>query len=197
MADSWKEFAAHVTETRASDSVNVVTDVATTSAAAKALPAIHARPARRGLLPAEHPADGGHTSPAHFERAEREHHVTFSGPLPGNPTRWHRRNEGFDRDDFRIESDRRQLTCPRCQVGQGWHGPYWTSSPTAAPLIVVASSLTRPGNLAGVRTLWHLLIVMGGGSLRSARGTPPKAMVPAAIPRWRARSRWTWPIFAG
>ncbi|WP_307825290.1 transposase [Streptomyces sp. M2CJ-2] len=135
----WKGFAAHVTETCASDTINVITDVATTSAAtndAQALPGIHTRLARRGLLPAEHLVDGGYTSLVHLERAEREHQVTVSGPLPGNPTHWHRQNEGFDRDDFLIDFDRRQVTCPRGQVSQGWHGPYLTSSPTAAPLIV-------------------------------------------------------------
>ncbi|GAA3378589.1 hypothetical protein GCM10020367_58710 [Streptomyces sannanensis] len=136
---SWKGYAAHVTETCASDSVNVITDVATTSAATndgQALPGIHTRLARRGLLPAEHLVDGGYTSLVHLERAEREHQVTVSGPLPGNPTRQHRRNEGFDRDDFHIDFDRQQVTCPRGQVSRGWHGPYATSSPTAAPLIV-------------------------------------------------------------
>ncbi|MEU4586586.1 IS1182 family transposase [Kitasatospora aureofaciens] len=136
---SWKGFAAHVTETCASDSVNVITDVATTSAATndgQALPGIHTRLARRELLPAEHLVDGGYTSLVHLERAAREHQVTVSGPLPGNPTRQHRRSEGFDRDDFHIDFDRRQVTCPRGQVSQGWHGPYPTSSPTAAPLIV-------------------------------------------------------------
>jgi hypothetical protein len=97
---SWKGFAAHVTETCASGSVNAITDVATTSAATndgQALPGIHARLARRGLLPAEHLVDGGYTSLVHLERAEREHQITVSGPLPANPTRQHRRNEGFDR----------------------------------------------------------------------------------------------------
>ncbi|MFE0515832.1 transposase [Streptomyces sp. NPDC058964] len=28
------------------------------------------------------------------------------------------------------------MTCPQGQVSQGWHGPYPTSSPTTAPLIV-------------------------------------------------------------
>ncbi|MFJ2895169.1 hypothetical protein ACIO87_09815 [Streptomyces sp. NPDC087218] len=58
----WKGFAAHVTETCASDSVNVITDVATTSAAtndSQALPGIHTRLARRKLLSAEHLVDGG------------------------------------------------------------------------------------------------------------------------------------------
>ena len=135
----WKGFAAHLTETCASDSVNVITDVATTSAATndgQALPGIHTRLARRGLLPAEHLVDGGYTSLVHLERAAREHEITVTGPLPGNPTHQHRRSEGFDRDDFHIDFDRRQVTCPQGQVSAGWHGPYPTSSPTAAPLIV-------------------------------------------------------------
>lgn len=136
---SWKGFAAHLTETCAPDSVNVITDVATTSAATndgQALPGIHTRLARRGLLPAEHLVDGGYTSLVHLERAAREHRVTVSGPLPGNPTSQHRKNEGYDRDDFHIDFDRREVTCPQGQVSQGWHGPYPTSSSTAAPLIV-------------------------------------------------------------
>ena len=135
----WKGYAAHLTETCAADSVNVITDVATTSAATndgQALPGIHTRLARRGLLPAEHLVDGGYTSLVHLERAAREHQVTVTGPLPGNPTSQHRKNEGFDRDDFHIDFDRRQVTCPQGQVSAGWHGPYPTSSPTAAPLIV-------------------------------------------------------------
>jgi hypothetical protein len=117
----------------------VITDVATTSATTndgQALPAIHTRLARRGLLPAEHLVDGGYTSLVHLERAAREHQVTVSGPLPGNPTGQHRKNEGYDRDDFHIDFDRREVTCPQGQVSAGWHGPYPTSSPTAAPLIV-------------------------------------------------------------
>ncbi|MFE2069994.1 transposase [Streptomyces sp. NPDC059467] len=77
---------------------------------------------------------------------DREHQVTVSGPLPGNPTRQHRRNEGFDRDDLHIDSDRRQVTCPQGQISAGRYGPYPTSSPTAAPLIVApfTKSQCRP-----------------------------------------------------
>ncbi|MFE2917369.1 hypothetical protein ACFXI0_39305 [Kitasatospora indigofera] len=136
---NWNGCAAHVTETCTADSVNVITDVATTSAVTndgQALPGIHTRLARRELLPAEHLVDGGYTSLVHLKRAAREHQVTVTGPLPGNPTSQHRRNEGFDRDDFHIDFDRWQVTCPRGQISAGWHGPYPTSSPTAAPLIV-------------------------------------------------------------
>lgn len=97
-------------------------------------------------LPAEHLVDGGYTSLVHLERAAREHQSTVAGPLPGDPTSQHCRNEGFDRDDFHIDFDRRQVTCPQGQVSAGWHGPYPTSSPTAAPLIVArfTKSQCRP-----------------------------------------------------
>lgn len=89
----WKGFVAHLTETCDPDGVNVITDVATTDATgydAKALPGIHTRLKRRGLLPTEHLVDGGHTSLVQLEQAAREHQVTITGPLPVNSTRQHR-----------------------------------------------------------------------------------------------------------
>lgn len=127
----------------------MITDVATTAATthdSQVLPGIHTRLACRGLLPAEHLVDAGYTSLPHLAQAAREHQVTVTGPLPGNPTRQHRRGEGFARDDFHIDYDRQQVTCPQGQVSAGWHGPYPTSSPTAAPLIVArfTKSQCRP-----------------------------------------------------
>jgi Transposase DDE domain. len=104
----------------------VITDVATTAATthdSRVLPGIHTRLSRRGLLPAEHLVDAGYTSLTHLEQATREHQVTVSGPLRSNPTRQHRQNEGFARDDFHIDYDRQKVTCPQGQVSQGWHGP--------------------------------------------------------------------------
>ncbi|WP_406307396.1 IS1182 family transposase [Streptomyces sp. NBC_00885] len=145
----WKGFVAHLTETCDPDGVNVITDVATTDATsydAKALPGIHTRLKHRGLLPAEHLVDGGYTSLVHLEQAVREHQVTVTGPLPVNSTRQHRKNDGFGRDDFHIDFDRQQVTCPQGETSAGWHGPYPTSSPTAAPLIVArfTKSQCRP-----------------------------------------------------
>ncbi|MEW1913734.1 transposase [Kitasatospora sp. NPDC085895] len=135
----WTGFLAHVTETCSGDGPNVITDVATmpaTSADTEVLPGIHARLERRSLLPDEHLVDGGYTSLPHLEQAQRNHRITVVGPLPGNPTRQHRRGEGFARDDFHIDFDRKEVTCPHGKISAGWHGPYPTSSPTAAPLIV-------------------------------------------------------------
>ncbi|MEV6587032.1 transposase [Streptomyces acidicola] len=127
----------------------MITDVAATDATgydAKALPGIHTRLKLRGLLPAERLVDGGYTSLVHLEQAAREHQVTVTGPLPVNSTRRHRKNDGFGRDDFHIDFNRRQVTCPQGEISRGWHGPYPTSSPTAAPLIVArfTKSQCRP-----------------------------------------------------
>ena len=135
----WTGYLAHVTETCADDSPNVITDVAArpaTSAGSAAVAGIHARLERRGLLPGEHLVDGGYPSLARMERAGREHQVTLAGPLPGNRTRQHRDQQGYARDDFRVDYDRQEVTCPQGQVSKGWHGPYPTSSPDAGPLIV-------------------------------------------------------------
>ncbi|UXY33138.1 hypothetical protein [Streptomyces sp. HUAS TT20] len=86
---SWKGFSAHLTETCAPDGPNVITDVATTASTthdSKVLPGIHTRLHHRGLLPAEHLVDSGYASLPHLEQAARDHQVTVSGPLRGNPT---------------------------------------------------------------------------------------------------------------
>ncbi|WP_241681668.1 hypothetical protein [Streptomyces sp. CB01881] len=115
----------------------MITDVVTmpaSSSDAQVLPGIHTRLERRGLRPAEHLVDGGYTSLVHLEQAERERRITVVGPLPGNPTHQQHRAEGFARNDFRIDFDRQEVTCPQDQVSAGWHGPYPTCSPTADAL---------------------------------------------------------------
>ncbi|MFJ5294452.1 hypothetical protein [Streptomyces sp. NPDC088348] len=93
---SWKGFSAHLMETCAPDGPNMIADVATTAATthdSKVLPGIHTRLHRCGLLPAEHLVDSGYTSLVHLDQAARQHQATVTGPLPGNPTRQHRRGE--------------------------------------------------------------------------------------------------------
>lgn len=190
-ATRWKGFA-HLTETCDPDGANVITDVATTDANSydsKALPGIHTRLKRRGLLPAEHLVDGGYTSLVHLEQAARKHQITVTGPLPVNSTRQHRKNDGFGRDDFHIGFDRRQVTCPQGQTSAGWHGPYPTSSPTAAPLIVAqfTKSQCRP---CPVRTR----CTTTAGSARTV-GFPPRELCDLQLrvraeqqaPEWQSR----------
>jgi hypothetical protein len=169
----WTGYLAHVTETCSDDGPNVITDVAVASATSddrQALAGIHDRPRRRGLLPADHLVDGGCTSLVHMERAGREHQVTLTGPLPGNRTRQHRVQEGHARHDSLIDYDRQEVTCPQGQVSKGWHGPYPTSSPDAAPLIVARFSTRQcqPCPARAARTT--------SGDGRRTVGLPPREL---------------------
>ncbi|MFE7358981.1 transposase [Streptomyces sp. NPDC057543] len=189
---SWKGFSAHLTETCAPDRPNVITDVVTTAATthdSQVLPGIHARLARRGLLPAEHLVDGGYTSLPHLAQATREHQVTVSGPLRSNPTLQHRRNEGFARDDFHIDYDRQQVTCPQGQVSAGWHGPYPTSSPTAAPLIVArfTKSQCRPCPARAQCTSTADSARTVGFPPRELRDLQLRVRTEQQTPEWKAR----------
>ncbi|MCX4626776.1 hypothetical protein [Streptomyces sp. NBC_01443] len=107
------------------------------------------------------------------------------GQLPGNPIRQHRQNEGFSRDDFHIDFDCCQLTCPQRQVSKGSHGPYPTSSPTAAPLITARFTKGSAGPAQSAP---------GAPSVRNV-GFPPRELRDLQIrvraeqqtPNWRAR----------
>lgn len=189
---SWKGFAAHLTETCATEGPNVITDVATTAATthdSQVLPGIHTRLAHGGLLPAEHLVDAGYTSLPHLEQAAREHQVTVSGPLKSNPTPQHRRNEGFARDDFHIDFDRQQVTCPQGQVSAGWHGPYPTSSPTAAPLIVArfTKSQCRPCPARSQCTSTADSARTVGFPPRELRDLQLRVRAEQQTPEWKAR----------
>lgn len=118
----WTGYLVHVTETCDDKRINVITDVATaiSSADSQALPGIHARLRRLRLLPDRHLVDGGYTSVAGMDEAARLHRVTLIGPLPPSTTPQHRAGDGFGRENFIIDFDQREVTCPNGQVSGNW-----------------------------------------------------------------------------
>nr|WSZ19765.1 hypothetical protein OH837_43905 [Streptomyces canus] len=144
----WTGYRAHVTETCDDKRVNVITDVATvvSSADSQALPGIHARLRRLRLLPGQHLVDGGYTSVAGMDAAARLHRVTLIGPLPPSTTPQHRAKDGFGRESFVIDFDRREVTCPNGQVSGNWRDP-----PVAEP---TSESLKGKRPVADTRTSW-------------------------------------------
>ncbi|TMR05709.1 hypothetical protein ETD83_05575 [Actinomadura soli] len=113
--------------------VNVVIDVATivSSNDTQALPGIHARLQRSRLLPAQHLVDGGYTSVVLMDAAARDHDLEMVGPLAHRGS-WQRKDKaGFAREDFTIDSDRRQVTRPNGKVTGNW-----VQAPAMAPWLV-------------------------------------------------------------
>ncbi|MEO3807314.1 IS1182 family transposase [Nonomuraea sp. B1E8] len=130
----WTGYLIHTTETCDDDTINLVTDVATTCASrndSTALSGVHDRLEQRKLLPAEHLVDSGYTSVVGMHQAARRT-ITLIGPLHTNNSWQHRTQPGFSRDAFTIDYDRRQVTCPNGKTSGDWIEP-----PAQAPYLVV------------------------------------------------------------
>ncbi|GAA2974337.1 transposase [Streptomyces enissocaesilis] len=124
----------HLTETCDEQRVNVITDVATMVSAAdsQALPGIHARLKRRRLLPAQHLVDGGYTSVALLDASARTYKIDLVGPLGESNSRQRNAEDGFARENFIIDFERREVTCPNGKVSGNWN-----ELPSMAPFTVV------------------------------------------------------------
>jgi hypothetical protein len=129
----WRGYLVHATETCDPDSPNVITDVATTGPVRDSdeLPAIHDRLARRGLLPEEHLADGGYVTVGLLDAAAGRG-ITLTGPVKDSGSWQQRRGDGFAREDFHIDFDKRQVTCPRGKTSGNW-----LELPSQAPYTLV------------------------------------------------------------
>jgi transposase len=138
----WTGYLVHVTETCDEDRVNVVTDVATwvTAADSQALPGVHDRLKQRRLLPAEHLVDGGYASGAGLETAARMHKVTLVGPIHKNSSKQGKTKDGFAKENFIIDFDRREATCPNGKVSGNWY-----EIPSMTPYAVVRFGKRRCG----------------------------------------------------
>lgn len=127
----WNGYLVHVTETCDTDArVNLITDIATTSLTrdTQALPGIHTRLRDRRLLPAQHLVDGGYISTALLNDAARHHRIQLVGPVKAGGARQKKEQTGFTRDDFTIDFDRHQVTCPN-----GRTSTTWVEAPAMAP----------------------------------------------------------------
>ncbi|WP_234315188.1 IS1182 family transposase [Streptomyces globisporus] len=127
----WNGYLVHVTETcDANARVNLITDIATSSPIrdTQALPGIHTRLRDRQLLPAQHSVDGGYISTALLNNSARDHRFQLVGPVKASGAWQKKEQTGFTRDDFTIDFDRHQVTCPNSQTSTTW-----LEAPSTAP----------------------------------------------------------------
>lgn len=130
----WSGYLIHVTETCDTGAqANLITDIATTKPTrdTEALPGIHARLRARRLLPRQHLLDGGYLSVSLLHRSLRDHRVELVGPVKASGAWQSKEQSGFTRDDFSIDFDQRQVTCPNGETSHIWLEP-----PAMAPYTV-------------------------------------------------------------
>ncbi|MEW5351105.1 hypothetical protein [Streptomyces sp. 16-176A] len=131
----WNGYLVHVTETcDAAVRVNLIPDIATISPIrdTQALPGIHTRLRDRRLLPAQHLVDGGYIPTALLNNSARDDRIQLVAPVKASGAWQKKEQTGFTRDDFTIDFDQRQVTCPN-----GRTSTTWIEAPAMTPYTVV------------------------------------------------------------
>ncbi|MFE2709950.1 transposase [Streptomyces mirabilis] len=94
-----------------------------------------------------------------------------------------------------MDYDRQKVTCPQGKVSQGWHGPYPTSSPTAAPLIVArfTKSQCQPCPAGTQCTTFRESTRTVGFPPRELRDLQLRVRTEQQTPEWKTR----YPVRSG
>ena len=114
----------HVTETCDEDKPHLITHVETTKPNRldnMLVTSIHQALKKKELLPNEHLVDAGYMDGELLVDSQRDYGVTLYGPVPANNT-WQGKTEGaYTTDDFSIEWEAEQVTCPQGKQSTWWY----------------------------------------------------------------------------
>ncbi len=118
----WVGYKVHLTESCDEGFPHLITDVHTTAATAtdvKQLAAIQRRLARSGLLPAEHLADSSYVCGSNIVSSHARQIDLIGSPYKDNS--WQAKaDEGFDVANFRIDWEKKTVTCPQERQSIRW-----------------------------------------------------------------------------
>jgi transposase len=120
---TWNGYQVHWTETCDAERPHVITHVATTSADTRdieVLPRIHAALKKLDLLPSVHWVDTGYTSGPNLVERRQCYGVRLVGPLHEDRSWQAQLPEGITLDQFLIDFEHQQATCPQGQVSSRW-----------------------------------------------------------------------------
>jgi transposase len=118
----WVGYKVHVTET-CDDGPHLVTHVETTSSVIQDVSStetIHQALADKSCLPKKHLLDGGYTDAALLTSSQEKHGITLIGPMRENCSWQKKAGQGFSKDDFTFDWEKRIATCPMSQTSYSW-----------------------------------------------------------------------------
>ena len=122
-SERWTGYKVHVTETCDTDKVELISHVETSAPNRhdnQLIPSIHQALQRKQLLPKEHLVDAGYMDGELLVDSLRDYGVRLHGPLPAN-TSWQAQTEGaFDVNDFAIDWEAEQVSCPGAKTSRSW-----------------------------------------------------------------------------
>ena len=138
----WIGYKVHVTETCDEDSPHLITDVTTMPAPradGDALPPIQAALQAKDLLPGLQLADTGYVAADQMVLSQNTYGIELVGP-PRADYHWQAHAaQGFAAQDFKVDWEARQLTCPQGHLSNSWTP---AQSRSGLPVIKVKFSST-------------------------------------------------------
>jgi transposase len=126
----WVGYKAQLTETcdPACAGPHLITNVETTPATTpddNVVAIVHASLERRGLLPGEHLVDKGYTDSHVLVDSKQRHGVTLIGPVADDPSWQARVAGGLTKAAFRVDWERKVVTCPAGKQSISWLPHTW------------------------------------------------------------------------
>jgi transposase len=119
----WVGYKLHLTETCDEDLPSLITHVETSAgpvADGAATPRVHAALAQRDLLPGVHIVDTGYLDAALLVRSRVDYQVDLLGPTRADYHWQAREATGFAVEQFQIDWERQQATCPAGHTSISW-----------------------------------------------------------------------------
>lgn len=119
---TWVGYIAHLSETCNDDACHLITHVVTTDASgheAQAIEGIHGALIAKQLRPDEHYVDAAYVDAILLASAQAQGIETVGPPRPNSS--WQTRTEGaYTVEQFQIDWDKQQVTCPEGKTSRPW-----------------------------------------------------------------------------
>lgn len=120
---NWSGYLAHLTETCAANTLNLITHVETTPATTvdvEVTDTIHQALSAKALRPDEHFVDTAYVAVDQLLHSQQDH-IDLIGPVPGGSSWQGKRGQGFDVSCFAVDWASHTVTCPQGKTSQSWH----------------------------------------------------------------------------
>lgn len=122
-AQEWTGYKVHITESCERESPNLITQVLTTVATTpddKILNEIHKKLQDKDLLPSEHLVDKGYIDSEILVTSEQKYQVKVIGEIAQDSSWQAKEAKGFDKTNFQIDWENKQITCPQGKQSVKW-----------------------------------------------------------------------------
>ncbi len=120
---SWVGYMVHVSETCDEDKPHLITHVETTTAnvhEVQCTEKIHQALVDKGIPPDQHLVDGAYVGAELLVSSKRDYGISLVGPGRPDPSWQSKFEAAYDRYDFAVDWEQKQVTCPQGKKSMAW-----------------------------------------------------------------------------